>query len=183
MLKKHTVRIGMKKVIVITAIVVAVAVGILFATDAFGISANNLEEDARKNQRIGIEWAVSKSINEKLGAMIFYNDTLDSHIFSIYVKRGGLSFGYFFRAGGSDSQIANGIREFNFPTPYDINGSALISMNKDNVVRIEIDNDVEIIVINVDPNKPFAVVIPINPGSVTLYDVDDNIVSINASGS
>ena len=94
-----------------------------------------------------------------------------------------MSFGYFFRAGGSDSQIANGIREFSFPTPYDINGSALVSMNMNNVARIEIDNDIEIKVIDVDPNKPFAVVIPINPGSVILYDVNDNVVPVNASGS
>ena len=176
----------MKKVIALAAafiVVLALAVSLMYARGYFGISADNMEKDARKSQSIGSTWAVSKSVNENLGAMIFYSDTLDEHTFSIYVSREGffsrLFSRYYFRAGGSDSVIDYSIREFSFPSPYDKNGSALISMNTGSVAKIVIDNDIDTTVIDVDPNKPFAVVIPINPGSVVLYDVDDNIIPFN----
>ena len=68
----------------------------------------------------------------------------------------------------------DGVHEFD----YDIYGSALISMNKENISRIELDNGVEVTTISVDPEKPFAVVIPMNCGSVTLFDINDTIVPI-----
>jgi hypothetical protein len=151
-----------------------IALIIIRTSGIVGVSANKVERDARKAHKISNAWEISQAINYNLCAMIFYNEALDDHTFSIYVNRNGFSFGYFFRAGGTNGAVANGINGFTF----DIYGLALISMNTDNVARIELDNDIEVTRIDVNPARPFAVVIPMNCGSVMLYDVNENIVPI-----
>ena len=156
----------------IICILVASTVAIL--TGVFGIPSNNVEQDARKSQKIESTWKVSKSINSQLCAMIFYDDALNDYTYSIYLNRAGLSFGYFFRSGGSNNAIMDGIHEFT----YDANGSALISMNKDKVAKIKLYDGKNMTTVNIDPAKPFAAVIPMNCGSVTLYDVNGRVVPI-----
>jgi hypothetical protein len=165
-MKKRTIIIA-----VISIFLLVMVIGI--SANAFGLSANDIESDARKSQKIS-EWDVSKSINSKLCAMVFYNDALDAHVFSIYLAHEGFSFGYFFQAGGSSSDVSDGIHEFD----YGVNGSAIISMNEHSVTKVEIDNGIDITQIDIDSSKPFAVVIPANSGAVTLYDDNGSIVPI-----
>ena len=140
-----------------------------------GISPDNIEKEARKSQKIS-EWDSFGTSNDGIAAFIFYNATLDDHTFSIYINRDGFSFGYFFREGGSSSIISNGIQMFDYGT----NGSAFFSMNKDRVAKIEYEGDEGIIEFNVDPLRPFAVVVPANCGSVALYNDTGNTVSITS---
>ncbi len=163
------------KIIIFSIAICMLTFLLIIRSGIFGVTADNIEQDARKSQKINSTWDVAKSINEKLGAMIFYNDTLDDYTYSIYVNRGGLSFGYFFRSGGSNSGIMDGIHQFKYD---DIGGSALISMNKVGVARIDLDNGANITRIDIDPTTPFAVVTPKKSGLVTLYDVNENVVPI-----
>ena len=95
------------------------------------------------------------------------------HSFSVYVNRPGLSFGYFFRGGGTLSGIQRGIVEF---TVEGYNERAFISMNQQQVQQLEIDDGNTIQVVDIDRNKPFAIVLPINAGNITFYDVNRNTV-------
>lgn len=147
---------------------------IIKTTVNIGITASNLERDARKSQKIDDTWVVSKSVNKNIGAMIFYGDARDHFTFSIYLNPEGLSFGYFFAGGGATGGIEDGISEFTFENK----GSALISMNKKKVAQIELDNGIKVTNINIDSTKPFAEVIPSNCGKITLYDVYGNEVSM-----
>jgi hypothetical protein len=149
------------------------ALAFLSHNGAIGVAADKIEQDARKSQRIS-ELEVSKSISDRISAMIFYNDTLDGHTFSIYVNDDGLSYGYHFRKGGSHGTISYGIVEFK----HESYGSAIISMNEAGVARIEFENGIEVAKIDIDPAKPFSVVIPGGCGSVSLYDVDGSAVSV-----
>ena len=97
--------------------------------------------------------------------MIFYSGNHEYHTYSVYLNRCGLSFGYFFRDGGSNSIIASGIQMFT----YGENGSAIISMNKDRVARIVYGDSEDITEILVDPARPFAAVVPFDCGSIALY--------------
>ena len=117
---------------------------------------------------------MSKAINARLGAMIFYNETLDDCVYSIYVKKAGFSFGYFFRSSGAYAGDMDVIHEF----VYDSSGSAIISMNQSKVAEITLDNGISVTRIDIDPAKPFAVVLPANCGSVTLYDTNGDVVEI-----
>jgi len=111
--------------------------------------------------------------SSKLEADIRYPQDLSDHSFSVYVNRPGLSFGYFFRGGGTLSGIQRGIVEF---TVEGYNERAFISMNQQQVQQLEIDDGNTIQVVDIDRNKPFAIVLPINAGNITFYDVNRNTV-------
>lgn len=49
-------------------------------------------------------------------------------------------------------------------------------MNTQAVTRLEIDDGNNIREIIVDSNKPFAIVLPLNSGIVSFYDVNGNVV-------
>ena len=57
-------------------------------------------------------------------------------------------------------------------------GIALLSLNEDGVCKIVVDNDTEEKVISVDPEEPFAVVLPVDCGAITMYDAQENIVTL-----
>ncbi len=49
-------------------------------------------------------------------------------------------------------------------------------MNQQQVTQLEIDDGNTIQVLDIDSNKPFAIVLPINAGTITCYDVNGNTV-------
>ena len=49
-------------------------------------------------------------------------------------------------------------------------------MNKHKTVRLEINNGLELKTREIDSEKPFAIVLPINAGELSFYDVNGNIV-------
>jgi hypothetical protein len=157
-----------KMIMIGIAICVVLALVFVFLTGVIGVSANNLEDDARKSHKIDSAWDMNGSSNDGIAAFIFFNDTHDHHTFSIYLTRAGLSFGYFFREGGSSSIILNGILMFT----YGENGSAIVSMNKNRAAKIVYGDSNDATEILVDPAKPFAAVVPANCGSIALYSAD-----------
>ena len=106
-----------------------------------------------------------------MAAFISYPSDMSDYTFSVYVNRSGLSFGYFFRGGGSLPNITESIAEISVSA---CNDRAYISMNVQNVQRVEIDDGRNKQVMEIDSNKPFAIVLPSNKGIVSFYD-DINI--------
>ena len=167
----------MKKIVLKTVIGILFAcslfVGFLYVSSDIGIASGNLETDIRSSQKIKEDWAIDGSVSDTMAAYISYPQDMNDHIFSVYVNRPGLSFGYFFRGGGTLSGIQRGIVEF---TVEGYNERAFISMNQQQVQQLEIDDGNTIQVVDIDRNKPFAIVLPINAGNITFYDVNRNTV-------
>ncbi|MCY6372159.1 hypothetical protein [Clostridium ganghwense] len=169
----------MKKSYIISAIcLLLLVIFTCFNLSTIGVSRDNLERDARKSQKINDRWQVSKSVTDNLGVLLFYDEHLNDFTYSIYLNREGLSFGYFFRSGGSTSDILEGIQAFDYG-----NSIALISINKVNVARIECvseDSHKKGKVYTVEPGKPFAIAIPITDSNMTIkiYDQDGNEIPI-----
>ena len=147
--------------------------GILYANNDIGRTAGSLEKDVRSSQKIKDDWIVDGSVSDSLAAYIAYSPDETDYSFSIYVNRPGLSFGYFFKVGGNVSAVSEYIAEFSDELYGD---RAFVSMNMQNVERLEIDNGNGIEVIEIDSSKPFAVILPRNAGSIRFYDVNGNIV-------
>ena len=61
---------------------------------------------------------------------------------------------------------------------FEDKGISLMSLNRDKVCKIVVDNDITKDVIPVDPEEPFAVVLPIDCGAITMYDAQENIVTL-----
>ena len=167
----------MKKVLPKLLLCIVLVCGIflffLYDNSDIGITANRLESDIRSSQKILDDWAVDGNVSDSVAAYISYPQDKSDHTFSVYVNRPGVSFGYFFRGGGSISQIEEYIAEF---TIEGFNERAFISMNAQNINCLEIDDGIDVRQIEIDSNKPFAIVLPINTGSICFYDINGNIV-------
>lgn len=161
------------KIVIGIVFVCILFVGYLYANNDIGVTSTNLEADIRSSQKIKDDWTLDGSVSNTMAAYISYPQDMSDHTFSVYVKHPGLSFGYFFRGGGNISEVQRGIVEF---TVEGYNERAFISMNQQQVQQLEIDDGNAIQVIDIDSNKPFAIVLPINAGKITFYDVNRNTV-------
>lgn len=134
--------------------------------DMIGTSARNVEEDARKSQRIPDSWEVVQSHNDELYALLFYNPYDKSeYIYSLYVNKKGLSFGYIFHGGGDLRGISNPAIKY----IYENKGCVLFSLNEQRIQKIERDNG-ERDLMEIDADKPIVAVFPLNSGIIKLYD-------------
>lgn len=164
-----------EKISIIIGILVIILLGILIILNLgiIGVSKNNLERNARKNQDISSDWEMVQDINEDMSAMLFYNEAKNDCRYSVYATHDGVSYGYFFIDGGVDGFMIDSSRS----VIYEDRGIVLLSMNRDEVCRIEVESST-VEPIQVDPSKPFAVVLPLNCGEITLYDAQNNIVTL-----
>ena len=142
---------------------------VLYGRGNIGTSRNRLEADIRAAEKMPDDWTVTGEVSDTMAAFISYPQDKGDHSFSIYVKRHGLSFGYFFRAGGTVVGVDQYIRGY---TLEGYEEKAIISMNTQKVARIEIDDGNGIHMVDVDSTKPFAIILPVNAGNLTFYDVN-----------
>ena len=150
--------------------------GFLYINNDIGIQGSKIESDILSSQKIDASWHITGETSDSMAAYISYPEDLSDHTFSVYVKHPGLSFGYFFRCGGSLSTlIDSAIAEF---TLDGYNESAFISMNQQKVNQVVLDDGNSPQVIEIDSSKPFAMVLPMNAGVVTFYTEDGNISEV-----
>ena len=161
------------KIVLALALLCVVFVGILYGNNCFGIRGAKLETDIRASQKIQDDWTVDGIVSDSVAAFISYSQDKSDHTYSVYVNRPGFSFGYFFRGGGDIVAVEDFISEF---TVEGYNERAFISLNSQKVDRLEVDDGNEVQVIDIDSDKPFAIVLPMNVGSITFYDIDGNVV-------
>lgn len=167
-MKKYT-----GKIVIGLILVCAVFVGFLYMNNDIGIRESKIESDIRASQKIQDDWTVAGIVSDTMAAFISYPQDKTDHTYSVYVNRPGLSFGYFFRGGGDIIEVDEYISEF---TIDGYNERAFISMNTQKVERLEIDDGNEVQVVEIDSEKPFALVLPVNAGNITFYDTEGNIV-------
>lgn len=147
----------------------------LWFNNDIGITKNYIEKDARDLSKISDGWSVAIDTSDIMSAMVFYPEDKSDHSFQVYVNRPGLSFGYFFRGGGDIVEVENYIAEFSIEGYED---RAFISLNTQQVARMEIDNGNNIETVEVESTKPFAFVLAKNIGTVTFFDINENIVEV-----
>ena len=161
------------KMILRILLVCVLLLGFLYMDNDIGTSAANLESDIRNLQKIPEDWIVEGDVSDTMAAYISYPQDRSDHTFSVYVNRPGLSFGYFFRGGGSLSGVERGIAEF---TVDGYNERAFISMKQPKAARLEIDDGNTVQIIDLNSDQPFAIVLPANTGVIHFYDGDGNPV-------
>ncbi|MCQ2539004.1 MAG: hypothetical protein MJ114_01010 [Acetatifactor sp.] len=147
---------------------------IIYQAEIFGVSEGRLVADARNEQKISKDWDVKQSKNDEMCAMIFYDARKENYSYSVYLKNDGMSFGYFYREGGQNPYIEEGVQGIFFEDK----GIALLSMNEEKVARVVVENGADKKAIPVDPEAPFALVFPPESNAITLYDSDDNVITL-----
>ncbi|MBE6773589.1 MAG: hypothetical protein E7544_05130 [Ruminococcaceae bacterium] len=170
---KRSVSLSLKIVATIILVCIVFA-GFLILNDNIGIAPEKLEADIRSSQKIADDWIVEGYVSDTMAAYISYPADKSDCTFSVYVKRDDLlSFGYFFRSGGSIYEIEEHIAEH---TVNGCNERAFLSMNRQKVARLEVNNGISVEVTEIDSDKPFAIVLPMNAGSITFYDINGKAV-------
>ncbi len=154
------------------ALVFLAFAGFLYFNNDVGTPRSGIERDARASQKTA-DWLVEMDISDTMAALIFYPEDESDPVFSVYVNRPGLSFGYFFRGGGHSSLIERSVAEY---TVEGFDERAFLSMNAPKAARLEIDDGNGVQVIEIDSGKPFAMVLPRNAGRLTFYDANGAIV-------
>ena len=162
----------LKILITLLCLVVIVVIG-LFATHNIGIPESRIEQDIRKNSHIDTSWKITGEASDTFAAYISYPENQSDYSFSVYVNRPGISFGYFFRGGGSISGVDRKIVKF---VVEDYAECAYLSMNREGVTLLEIDDGNTVKQIQLNPKEPFAVVLPINAGTITFSDENGNVI-------
>ena len=133
----------------------------VWGANPFGTAQADLEADARQSQRVPEGWAAAGGTGDHLAAMLFYPEGGGRHIFSVYAKNGGLSFGYFFRSGGSMGIIDSHIASF-----QEGGERAYLSMNASGVCRAVTAQGEAI---PIDSGRPFVLILP-GTEEVLFYD-------------
>ena len=146
-----------------------------FAHGAIGVSKSNIEKDARQSQKINHDWLVTKDVTDEIAALLFYDAELEQHTFSVYLNREGVSYGCFFREGGSLGTIESAIQGFS----YIDKGMALLSMNKKQVAEVKLYTGKQVETLDIDPLKPFVAIVPQGTDMVSLLDSNGEEVAIN----
>ena len=157
---------NLPKILLSIALVCFLFFGCLYVRHDIGITAKRLEKDIRSQQKIEDDWIVDGNVSDTMAAFISYPQDGKHHTFSVYVNRPGLSIGYFFRGGGGMSE--------DYITEFTVEGyeeRAFISMNTQKAERLEIINGNDVQVIDIDSDKPFAIVLPLR-ASICFYDVN-----------
>lgn len=142
-------------------------------TNVFGVTQNGTEIQARSSQSIPEHWQVAKQATTQVSAMLFYNSERTEHTFSIYINKQGLSFGYFFRSGGIESLIDEGVKVFQFEG---IPAFVYLSMNKMGSSRIQVTLRDEVDIIEIDANSPF-VLIADDEATVQFLDANGTVLN------
>lgn len=156
-------------------LIILLAFLIVWQADILGVPEGRLEQAARKRQNIDSSWEVAQVTNEDMCAMLFYDEERDACIYSIYLSRDGMSYGYFFGQGGVDSYMVEGVKGLKFEGK----GIALLSLNRDKVCKVVVENgSAGEMVTFVDSRSPFAIVLPADCGEITIYDEEGNIVTL-----
>lgn len=163
------------KIVLAALLICFLFTGFLYWNSDIGVPKSRLESDIRSSQKMETDWIVDGTVSGTIAAFISYPRDMTDHTVSVYVNRPGLSFGYFFRGGGGFIEVKKGIAEF---TVEGYQERAFVSMNQQQVKRLEIKDGDTMQAVDLDSGKPFALVLPINAGDVTFYDAGGNTVEI-----
>ena len=159
---------------ILAAVLLLVVFLFLNGTIEIGVRASNIEKDACNSAKVEESWKVAKDTTDAMSALLFYDENVEDHRVSIYVKRPGLSFGYFFRSGGNVPDIEENVVEIQVEGCEE---SAFISMNKQKVSKVIIEEENSTATIDLDyKEKPFAFVVPNTNAKVTFYDINGKVI-------
>ncbi len=141
---------------------VLVLVSLYYKCGLMGTAKVKLETDHRKEQQVPEEWTTTGEAGKRLAAYLSYPEDAaeeGKHIAALYYVKGGFATGWFFRFGGSVNEIRDGIVSLQAGNKTE--ELAYYSMNNDKAVKVVLyqGTDKEE-TRSIDPDKPFAIVLP-----------------------
>lgn len=162
---------SMKRVIIGTCLCILILLLILVPiSNRVGVPRENIEADARQFGRVSQNWDLRKETTNTMSALLFFPQNRSDSAYYIYLNRPGLSFGYFFRVGGSISEIeGNDVIAFTFDGYDEI---AYLSMNEFCIDYILMDNGTKTERVNLNAEEPFVVILPKGADKISFCNVN-----------
>lgn len=131
------------------------------------VTQGDLEQYAREQYHIGENWDCAKQVDDRIGALLFYDENTNTHRFLLYMKNMGLQGGYKLIQSDTSTYIQDGIEGYAFQEK----GMVLFSMNAAQIKEMRVTNqEGHTTIIPVDAWNPFALVLPQNAKDVVLYN-------------
>ncbi len=155
-------------------LIILLAFLIVWKADILGVSGSRLEQDARERHNVPSSWELVQAVNEDICAMLFYDEDVQQYVYSVYLTREGLSYGYFFAEGGTEKLMSEKVKGIAFENK----GIVLLSLNQDNICKVVTGNGAAEEIMPVEPTKPFALVLPADCSEIAMYDAKDNVVTL-----
>ena len=145
---------------------------VLWLRGDVGITENRMRAEAGGTE-LGSQWERRgcSQVGDNLAAFLTWPKADGEGKLSLYVKHGGLSLGWFFRFGGSNSAIEASIAEFRVEGQTE---RAFVSMNRVGAAYVTIDDGTGAARRELFAGEPFVMLLPLNCGTVTFYDTDGN---------
>ncbi len=95
-------------------LIILLAFLIVWKADILGVSGSRLEQDARERHNVPSSWELVQAVNEDICAMLFYDEDVQQYVYSVYLTREGLSYGYFFAEGGTEKLMSEKVKGIAF---------------------------------------------------------------------
>ena len=154
-----------------TLVICILFVGYLYFNNKIGVGKVQLKLNVTSLLDQDEDWIVSGEVSDTLAAYIMYSEDMKDFEFSIFVNRPGLSFGYFSHSGERTIAMEESIAEF---TIDGYTERAFISMNRQNVKRVVIEDVNNFNEMDINSEAPFVIILPVDSGKISFYDADGN---------
>lgn len=167
----------MKKIrIILIALVptIILTFGLLYLNGNIGVSKSNIEKQARIALSVDTNWHVVQATGDGISGMLFYDETFSDYKYVIFCKK-PYSFGYSFASGGCTQLEMKGVVKYYRGLSQE---AVYLSMNKQQVNKVEIDNGYTVEKIELDHTRPFALILSNDLKGISFYTIDGNIVEI-----
>lgn len=154
--------------------VIIVSLSFCLMKHLMGVSKEKTEAEARVFHNIDESWQSIQATNDDVSAMLFFLPT--EAVISIRFTASTKDYqkGFFFRIGGTISEISSECVQFVFE---DNNSQIYASLNKQKICKAEIDDGDHVNTISLNEDDPFILVFPSNAGNVTLYNTYGEVVA------
>ena len=154
---------------VIGFLVVALVIVLALKESGRITTPEELIRDAQGEQTLAEDWDVTVSMDGCLAAVLLYNEDKTDHTFKVYRDKGGSRTDYVFVHGGSSSSVEQSAWAYKYGGMR-----AIISMNTMGIAGISCHDGAEY---TIDPNAPFALVIP--DGNFDALDTDGEQIDLD----
>lgn len=137
-----------------------------------------IEQKARASQSVPDSWSAVSETTDDVAAILMYDGDSREHIFAVYLKEAEISTGDAFSmiAGGAIPVSQSDIAEL---YSDDFEEYIYVSMNRQKACLLQITAEGKSSTIQIDPDKPFVIILSPKYGDVTFYDANNQVISFD----
>ena len=134
-----------------------------------------IEQNARTSQNVPDSWESVSETTENVAAVLMYDGETNEHNFVVYSKSIDA------QTDNSFSIIAGGAipsNRFDIAELYsdDFDEYIYVSMNRQKACLLQITMDSKFSTVQIDPDKPFVIILSQRNGEITFYDKNDQLI-------